>query len=335
MLSSNDFWQSLQNACHNSKIDEMLSRVYLKTAATKALSHEENGDAVSYGSSSVQGWRVYQEDAHIAIINFDSNSSLFAVFDGHNGPEVALYASKHLPQIILNNKQYKEGNIELALQEVFLTFDESLLLKEVNDELKNIRQTVIGDTISQTEKPGITSGSTALVILIKNDIIYVANVGDSRCVLSRNGKALSLSYDHKPEDCQERRRIERCGGRVVQGRINCGLNLSRAFGDHQYKRNKNLPLREQMVIALPQIKVKQIKFKKDEFIVIACDGIWNCMSNQKVVDFIRKRIKAKQNLSKICEDLNSHCLSPVRPIDGRTGGDNMTVIIVKFNYKTN
>lgn len=59
----------------------------------------------------------------------------------------------------------------------------------------------------------------------------MANAGDSRCVLSRAGKAVELSFDHKPEDDSEKSRIEKAGGKVTQdGRVNGGLNLSRAIG---------------------------------------------------------------------------------------------------------
>jgi len=68
---------------------------------------------------------------------------------------------------------------------------------------------------------------------------------------------------------------------------------------------------------------------QDEFMVIACDGIWNFMSSQDVVDFVRHRID-KNSLSQICEDLFMHCLAPNTSGDG-TGCDNMTAIIVKFN----
>ena len=59
----------------------------------------------------------------------------------------------------------------------------------------------------------------------------MANAGDSRCVLSRAGKAVEMSFDHKPEDDIERKRIEKAGGKVTSdGRVNGGLNLSRALG---------------------------------------------------------------------------------------------------------
>jgi protein phosphatase 1G len=61
--------------------------------------------------------------------------------------------------------------------------------------------------------------------------LYVANAGDSRSVLSDNGKAVELSFDHKPDNEEEMERIENAGGQIINGRINGGLNLSRAIGD--------------------------------------------------------------------------------------------------------
>lgn len=66
---------------------------------------------------------------------------------------------------------------------------------------------------------------------MKNDKLIVANVGDSRCVVCRNGIALEMSLDHKPEDTKELNRIQKAGGKVTgEGRVNGGLNLSRALG---------------------------------------------------------------------------------------------------------
>ena len=80
-------------------------------------------------------------------------------------------------------------------------------------------------------QPGTDSGCTAVVTLIRGNEVFVANAGDSRCVLCRNGKAVDLSFDHKPEDESERTRIEAAGGKVTNdGRVNGGLNLSRALG---------------------------------------------------------------------------------------------------------
>lgn len=80
-------------------------------------------------------------------------------------------------------------------------------------------------------QPGSESGCTALVALIKNNKLYVANAGDCRCVVSKNGEAIEMSLDHKPENDIELQRIEKAGGSVTAGRVNAGLNLSRALGE--------------------------------------------------------------------------------------------------------
>uniref|UniRef100_A0A182K4I8 protein-serine/threonine phosphatase n=1 Tax=Anopheles christyi TaxID=43041 RepID=A0A182K4I8_9DIPT len=192
-----------------------------------------------------------------------------------------------------------------------------------------------------TDEPGKDSGCTAVVALLHGKDLYVANAGDSRCVVCRNGKALEMSFDHKPEDTIEYERIEKAGGRVtLDGRVNGGLNLSRAIGDHGYKMNKSLPAEEQMISALPDIE-KITVGPEDEFMVLACDGIWNFMTSEQVVQFVQERIcKPGMKLSKICEEVTfdkllgcvelfDHCLAPHTRGDG-TGCDNMTAIIVQF-----
>lgn len=181
-------------------------------------------------------------------------------------------------------------------------------------------------------RPGHDSGCTAVVAVLRDTKLYVANAGDSRCVVCRDGKAIEMSFDHKPEDECERKRIENAGGQVTRdGRVNNGLNLSRAIGDHSYKVNKSLPLSEQMITSLPDLKSLDIDRSKDKFMVLACDGIWNFMSSQEVCDYVQERLDANYaKLSLICEELFMHCLAPNTEGDG-TGCDNMTCIIITFN----
>ncbi|GAB1865820.1 Protein phosphatase 1G [Camponotus japonicus] len=187
------------------------------------------------------------------------------------------------------------------------------------------------DIMINIEKPGSDSGCTAVVAILKGNELYVANAGDSRCVLCRDGQAVELSLDHKPEDAPEMERIVKAGGEVTgDGRVNGGLNLSRALGDHSYKQNMVLPAEEQMISALPDVRHITIEPEKDEFMVLACDGIWNFMTSQNVVQFVRTRLSQNyENISKICEELFDHCLAPDTLGDG-TGCDNMTAVIVKF-----
>lgn len=176
------------------------------------------------------------------------------------------------------------------------------------------------------ETPGEDSGTTACVCIVAPGKVIVANAGDSRAVLSRSGKAIDLSIDHKPEDKIELDRITKAGGVVNEdGRVNGGLNLSRALGDHCYKKNKTLPLREQMISALPDVKILETT-EEDDFIVVACDGIWNSLESQQVVDFVKERLDKGMALTTICEEMCTACLAESTAGDG-TGCDNMTVII--------
>jgi len=71
--------------------------------------------------------------------------------------------------------------------------------------------------------------------------LIVANAGDSRCVLSRNGVAVPLSFDHKPDNQIEKNRIEKAGSTIMEGRVDGNLNLSRSLGDLKYKQVHTLP----------------------------------------------------------------------------------------------
>ena len=264
---------------------------------------------------------------------FDKNSSLFGVFDGHNGAEVAQFAAKRLPKLILNNKNYKEGRIEAALQESFMALDELLLSRDSIKELIAMRQSYSKAPITRGNAPAIASGCTAVVALIREDTIYVANLGDSRCLLSRKGRVLPLSEDHKPDNESEKQRIENAGGEVVYGRINYGVNISRAFGDHSYKRNFNLSKKEQMIIAWPDLKVEQINKKTDNFFVLICDGVWNSVTNEDLIAYVNKRLPKVKQLSKICEEVFTQILPKVMPLERKAQGtDNMTVLIIKFCF---
>ncbi|XP_042208857.1 probable protein phosphatase CG10417 [Homarus americanus] len=186
--------------------------------------------------------------------------------------------------------------------------------------------------MNMKEEPGFDSGCTACVALIQEKMLYVANVGDSRCVVSRNGKAVEMSLDHKPEDDPEAARIIKAGGRVTaDGRVNGGLNLSRAIGDHGYKQNKNLSPEEQMISPLPDVRSMALE-PEDNFMIVACDGIWNSLSSQEACDFVSERLNDGTKITKICEELFDHCLAPDTHGDG-TGCDNMTCIIISFKDK--
>ncbi|CAL5393091.1 unnamed protein product [Camellia sinensis] len=110
------------------------------------------------------------------------------------------------------------------------------------------------------------------VAIIRNNQLFVANAGDSRCVISRKGQAYNLSRDHKPDLKAEKDRILKAGGFVQYGWVNGSLNLARAIGDMELKQNKSLPAEKQIVTAYPDVNTVEL-CDDDEFLVIACGGI--------------------------------------------------------------
>lgn len=172
------------------------------------------------------------------------------------------------------------------------------------------------------------AGCTANVALIvQGNQIYVANAGDSRCILSRSGKAIELSFDHKPDNEKEKERVRKAGGFISEGRINGNLNLSRAIGDLEYKKNTELKPDEQLISAYPDVTRHQIS-SEDEFMLMGCDGIYETLSNQDLIDFCRERLQKREAPKKILEDLLDKILAP--DTSNGFGCDNMTTILVVF-----
>lgn len=272
-------------------------------------SSESGDDRLIYGASCMQGWRVSMEDAHTTILKLEGREkfSYFGVYDGHGGQNVAKYSGEQLHKRIANDEAFKREEFKVAIKNGFLGTD--------------------SDLKKDPEFTNDPSGCTAVTALITPDNrVFVGNAGDSRAIMSVNGEAKALSFDHKPVNRTESSRIVAAGGFVEFGRVNGNLALSRAIGDFEFKQNVNLTPEYQIVTSDPEITEHPIT-EKDEFIVLACDGIWDCMTSEEVVEFVRQEIAKGSNLSKVCEDLMERCLAPDSEIGG-VGCDNMTVIIV-------
>ncbi|CAD6188359.1 unnamed protein product [Caenorhabditis auriculariae] len=260
------------------------------------------------GSSCMQGWRINMEDAHTHLLSLpdDPKCAFFAVYDGHAGPKVSQYAGINLHKRIVLQNEYGEGDMKRAIEKGFLALDDQMRIdEEMRDDV---------------------SGTTAVVVIVKENTIFCGNVGDSRAIASVVGEARPLSYDHKPAHPTEARRIIAAGGWVEFNRVNGNLALSRALGDFVFKRNENKSAEEQIVTAFPDVITDKLT-PDHEFIVLACDGIWDVMSNQEVVDFVRERLADKRDPQTICEELLTRCLAPDCQMGG-LGCDNMTVVIV-------
>jgi len=143
-------------------------------------------------------------------------------------------------------------------------------------------------------------------------VLYTANVGDARGVLCRAGKAIRLTYDHKGSDKQEAKRITDAGGFVMSGRVNGVLAVTRSLGDASMK---------EFVVGAPFTTETEIG-DDDEFLILACDGLWDVSDDQTAVDVVRK-IDDAQEMSKA---LVQYALD-------KYTNDNVTVLVVRFRHE--
>ena len=231
-------------------------------------------------SHSLQGKRESNEDQHVTLLNLDNidknlNSiNFFGVFDGHGGKIVSKYLKDNLPKHFL------------------VKFNKNIIdkKKKMKSYINQIYDLLQNDLKINHPRAVIRCGSTCCIGIHYKDInnknkLWIINLGDSRVVkCNKHNKAEELTIDHKPNNPIEKKRIESLGGKIVYDgfdwRIN-DLSLSRAFGDVDC---------EPYVIHTPDIFSYKISLK-DKFIVCACDGLWDVVNNQQVVDFINKLIK--------------------------------------------
>eukprot|EP01129_Flabellula_baltica_P004605 TRINITY_DN1612_c0_g2_i1.p1 TRINITY_DN1612_c0_g2~~TRINITY_DN1612_c0_g2_i1.p1 ORF type:complete len:553 (+),score=115.18 TRINITY_DN1612_c0_g2_i1:2-1660(+) len=225
---------------------------------------------------------------------------LYAVFDGHGGDRAALYCKKRFHKNIFRQKEYimQDLWVEALSQAVCLTDKEYIeQLEEEEDD-----------------------GTTLVGVLQVKNHLYIANVGDSRAVICRGDQAIPLTDDHKPNRPDEQLRIEMAGGEVVSRtavpRVNGVLSVSRAIGD--------VSLKDPIPIVIPDPEMNTYTLTpEDRFLVIASDGIWDVMSNDDVISYIRKRMF-----------VNRDCIADLLTEKAKNLGsnDNITAVIVWFDW---
>jgi len=218
-----------------------------------------------------------------------------------------------------------------------MKLDQIMLTKEGKKELSKIAAAgrASGAGAGDEDMYGndvMHAGCTANVVMITKAEILCSNAGDSRAVLSKKGKVKDLSVDHKPDLPTEKRRIERANGFVEDSRVNGMLALSRSLGDFEYKTNTIMKAEDQVITAFPEITIEKITSDCD-FIICACDGIWDCLTSQESVNQViekMKKKKCKDSLGYLVEELlDQICAQDVASSQG-IGCDNMSCIIIEF-----
>jgi serine/threonine protein phosphatase PrpC len=268
---------------------------------------------------------------------------LFGVFDGHGGDQTAKHGAKRLLRFFLKHRAAATAaHAATARPEEDLAVSAPWPLEGDPRVLKAAFEGAMIDLDRWlSQRPDVLagldhSGSTAVTALVTPHHITVANVGDSRAVLCREAQnrdglggsepeAVPLSHDHKPYLPLERKRIEAAGGSVRINRVNGDLAVSRALGDFDYKTRTDIKPEEQAVTARPDV-LSHRRDPTDRFLVLACDGVWDVMSNDACVQFIEELLLENVGLQEIARSLLDHCLT----LGSR---DNMTVVLVMFRAR--
>jgi serine/threonine protein phosphatase PrpC len=285
----------------------------------------------------MQGFRHYMEDAHIGEQLEDGNV-VCAVLDGHGGTEVSKWISTEFCRILQETESYKAGDFKKAMYEVNFQVDKELEDDSTVSQLWDLRkhnedgQSYAGDYWPK-------AGTTATVVLLTKTHAYYSNCGDSRTIVVRDGKADQMTKDHKPEDPLETERIKKADGKVMDGRVDGFLAVSRALGDLEYKSDDDFPQDAQKVVATPDIV--EMPLEGIEYFALACDGVWDHRSNQQIADWFNEKVyqnnfaakKGKvstNDMVKACDDLLDDILPKNEDEVKKMKPDNTSVLLLEI-----
>ncbi|CDY32620.1 BnaC03g15880D [Brassica napus] len=298
---------------------------------------EETDDEPMYGVVSVMGRSRKMEDTVTVKpslckpeINQQKPVHFFAVYDGHGGSQVSTLCSTTMHTLVKEELEQPGCKLEGGGNDVVEEKWRGVMRRsfERTDEL------AMGACMCRTTaslchcdpREAAISGSTAVAAVLTNGNVVVANTGDSRAVLCRNGMAIPLSNDHKPDRPDERARIEAAGGRVlvVDGaRVEGILATSRAIAGDRYLKP--------MVAWEPEVTFMR-REPGDECLILASDGLWDVLSSQLACDIARfcLREDAPSGL-----DLNETATEDDNEGQGSSGqnpsrsvNDNISVIVI-------
>jgi protein phosphatase 2C family protein 2/3 len=329
-------------------------------------STQESGIIRAYAVNTNEGLvRNYNEDRVSIILNImqsgkgdDVNwpkAAFFGIYDGHCGSNCSEFLRDNLHKYILRDENFPNDPVE-ALKAGFEKAEAEFLRTCLTPDGRNLRD---------------KSGSCALVLLFVRDRCYIANLGDSRAVMSLDGgtKTIDLSNDHKPCEEGEKNRILRAGGKIyktqvhtisleasnpacanpdlakhddfkekeeiVNGPFRCfpgRLSVSRTVGDYEAKVTK-WGGNPRVIVAEPEIR--EFKINDDcDFIVMGSDGVYDRMNSEEIVSSIWK--DAKNDRAKLTEsgphDMSANLVEKlIQETFKRKAWDNITVILVCFN----
>uniref|UniRef100_M1DLW0 protein-serine/threonine phosphatase n=1 Tax=Solanum tuberosum TaxID=4113 RepID=M1DLW0_SOLTU len=295
------------------------------------------------GSKSVKGMRPSMED-EVSIhpnlcsplINGGRPLHFYAVYDGHGGPQVSALCRERMHLIVAEELMRPENNTKMMSSGSSSSSDrrqqrdwEAAWMRILQRSFQRMDKMICFNCDCATLSYRCLCppnhnlrfmGSTAIIAIVTDHAIVIANCGDSRAVLSRNGNALSVSFDHKPNRRDELARIKAAGGKLVYSRglrVQGFLAMSRAIGDSYLK---------PYVISEPEFTFVKRKVN-DECLILASDGLWDVVSNETACRMARVCLQGDAIFFSHSETAAALL---TRIATGRNSHDNVSVIVVDF-----
>eukprot|EP00929_Paragymnodinium_shiwhaense_P018413 TRINITY_DN12899_c0_g1_i1.p1 TRINITY_DN12899_c0_g1~~TRINITY_DN12899_c0_g1_i1.p1 ORF type:complete len:631 (-),score=130.16 TRINITY_DN12899_c0_g1_i1:36-1928(-) len=298
-------------------------------------------EAFSCGVAEMQGWRASHEDAH--AIRCKDNIGHFWVLDGHGGDATANYSAPALAG------HFEGMPSDEVVETGFIKIDADL-----REHLATVPCRTSGSTVTGALVERQASGTYA---------VKMVNAGDSRALISipaedaaqaeaslraivdsirlpphmsgdenendvpPHPEVVLATRDHKPSDPIEKARIEAIGGRVLgimPPRVDGILAVSRALGDFDFKRELSQPPSAQKVTCIPDI-YEAGNVPEGSLVILACDGVWDVMSNDDVANFVWQRLRGDPEQA---ADLGALAAELLRFCFQRNSMDNMTAMLV-------
>ena len=266
-----------------------LDSINNKKSGTSSIQNQNTPfKSFSYHEDKNLKFRQSMEDIGIMIpdLTTDYKASLFGIFDGHGGSDVVKFVKDRLPQLI-KNYLLDLCPVETAFKNAF---------EKVDQELKFFDSEYVG--------------TTATLVLIKDNKIYCANVGDSKAYILYDNSYKQISSDHKTTVEDEKIRVESMGGIIKKNRIMGQLILTRTLGD--------LYVKQYGVINTPDISVNEIG-NTIKYVILASDGVWDVVDLETLVGMG----KAGKNVGEFCEDI-------VKLAVNKNTKDNVSCIVISF-----
>ncbi|KAK7485385.1 hypothetical protein BaRGS_00023333 [Batillaria attramentaria] len=253
----------------------------------------------------IKNTRRKMEDRHVIVSDLNTlfklqdspSQSFYAVFDGHGGPEAAMFAASQLHANLTRDASFS-SDPELALRRAYTQTDKQF--------------------IDKCSKQKLRSGTTGVTVLFREDKCYVGWLGDSQALLVRDGRAVTVMEPHKPEREDERKRIENLGGVVTRNlgvwRVNGNISVSRAIGDASQK----------PFLCSDADVTTFTRTGSEDYMVLGCDGLWDVLSAPDIPVVVHQYLRQHPNHH---AGVSKHLVLKAKELGS---SDNISVVVVFF-----